>query len=103
MLSIEWAKEDVEEGDIQESNFTENLAEWADILPQITNCGEDGINIALYIRDFRKGPQQIYWAYLEVNNGSITLPEVAEQAAGSKTFKIPAKYRAELEKVLKTL
>lgn len=103
MLSIEWAKEDVEEGDIQESDFTENLADWAEILPKTTNCGEDGINIALYIRDFRKGPQQIYWAYLEVNNGSITLPEVAEQAAGSKTFKIPAKYRAELEKVLKTL
>jgi hypothetical protein len=103
MLSIEWAKEDVEDGDIQESDFTTNLAEWASILPKITDSGEDGINIALYIRDYRKGPEQFYWAYLEVNDGKITMPEVAEQASGSKTFKIPAKYRAELEKVLKTL
>jgi len=71
--------------------------------PKPLIVGRIGINIALYIRDFRKGPQQIYWAYLEVKNGKITLPEVAEQASGSKTFKIPAKYKAELEKVLKTL
>jgi hypothetical protein len=99
MICYEWTKEEVEDGDVLECDFSDTLDFFKENLPNAVEQGEDGIHIGLYIRDYKNGVCTSFWAYLEKKDGKWSLPDEA-YSANNKKKPVPAKYKAELDKVL---
>ncbi len=96
----EWTLETVEDGDVAESDFSEDLGFYTKELKNLMDDPEEGegARLGLYIRKEGEGKCLMFWGYASRGeDGKLALPETAESADGVMV-KIPARFHKELAK-----